>query len=221
MRRTISSAHVVQTVRHKPPAFKCRARRPESVNIRSVFFTDTATGIDGTFAQVFSDAHGVLGDSFIGGCLDTGASKCVIGRNQARLYCQASRVPYKPSPSSTRFRFGNGVQKSLGTIPVRVPTPIGSVLFRNIDVVAADVPLLLGLDFLDEAGLYVDDTIDKIVCKRDDWSDKLTRRSGHIMWGVGVSRSYIYARRTRQTTQKLLPPIRAEALQPYPPLPSG
>lgn len=114
--------------------------------------------------------------------MDTGASKCVIGRHQARLYCESAGIPFLPKPSHIVFRFGNGVQHSLGTIPVRIPTPIGTVLFREVDIVAADVPLLIGLEFLDEQCIYIDNTRDEVVCRRDDWSDKLQRKSGHLMW---------------------------------------
>lgn len=161
-------------MRHTPPL----SHRPyrTTCDISHIFYSDDrqnricgleANDVQGTFFHVFSDAQSVFGDKFLGACCDTGASKCVIGRHQARLYCNATDIPYNPSHSTTKFRFGNGVQKSLGTIPVRIPAPIGSVLLRHVDVVAADVPLLIGLDFLDDGGIYLDNTRNELVCRRD------------------------------------------------------
>ena len=39
---------------------------------------------------------------------------------------------------------------------VRIPTPVGSFLKFPMDVVSADLPMLLGLDILDREGLIAD-----------------------------------------------------------------
>lgn len=124
--------------------------------------------------------------------MDTGESKCVIGRKQARIYYTAARIPYQLTPLRTRFRFGNETQPSLGTIPVRILTPISSMIFREVDVVAVDVPVLLVLDFMDEAGIF-SATLSMhcnrsvciqlpVVCKQDGCSEKLNCKSGHLLW---------------------------------------
>lgn len=148
-----------------------------------------------------------------------GASKCVIGCRQGRFYCQGAHVPYKLSPSQTRFRFGNGLQRSLGTIPVRIPTRVGSILFRDVDAVAADVPLLLGLDFMDYEGLCVDNNIDEVICKRDGWSDKLTRKSGHLIW-TWTWNEVLFTRAESTKLHKHFPPLSTETLQSRPSLSS-
>lgn len=158
-------ANIVQCVRHEPSWNIAH----QLVDTPQIFLVNKSGSEPSSFADILSDATSTFGNRFLGGCIDSGASKCVVGRHQAQLYCAAARIPFKLSPSNTIFRFGNGKQRSLGKIPVRIPTPIGTTLFRNVDVVAADVPLLLGFDFMDEQGrgIYVDNTTNEDVCKLD------------------------------------------------------
>jgi hypothetical protein len=53
--------------------------------------------------------------------------------------------------SNNVYRFGVDKQDSLGTIAIHIPTP-AYVVTLNVDVVRANVPLLIGLDVLDANG---------------------------------------------------------------------
>lgn len=52
--------------------------------------------------------------------------------------------------------FGDGLHMSLGKLEMRLPTPDGAFLAMSVDVVSADVPLLLGIDVLDREQLVAD-----------------------------------------------------------------
>jgi hypothetical protein len=56
-------------------------------------------------------------------------------------------------PSNSAFRFGDGRQVSSCFIVIRFPFAFGQFLDRNVDVVQADKPLLMGLDLMDEVGV--------------------------------------------------------------------
>ncbi len=62
------------------------------------------------------------------------------------------------------FRFGDGSYKLLGTFFVRVPVPNGSVFEQSFDVVQADVPILIGLDVINENRLVADNDKNNLRC---------------------------------------------------------
>ena len=113
-------------------------------------------------------------------CIDTGAEQCVIGKTQAMLYCKKHEVPFKLRQSDTRFRFGDGSYDSLGKIIIKIPTPNGSTLVRKMDVVQADIPLLIGLDLLHEEKLVADNVRNKLVNTVSNWEMPITRKFGHL-----------------------------------------
>ena len=55
-----------------------------------------------------------------------------------------------------------------------------------MDVVAADVPMLLGLDVLDREKLIVDNVDNLLVSKLHDWTIPITRKEGHLLPAVPV-----------------------------------
>jgi len=122
-----------------------------------------------------SDAGG-----FQGVCLDIGAQRSVVGRKQAMAYCRKLGKKFHPKQSKFAFRFGNEVFASLGTIPVRIPTPDGSFLGLDMDVVEANIPMLVGLDVLDREKLVADNVQNKLVAKHRGWSLPITRKLGHM-----------------------------------------
>ena len=117
---------------------------------------------------------------FDGICIDTGAQRSVVGLKQAHAYCQLSGVPFKKRPSMTAFRFGDGTFQSLGSIPVRIPTPDGKFISIEMDVVQADVPMLIGLEVLDRERLIPDNVANKLRSLEDGWSLPITRKYGHL-----------------------------------------
>lgn len=119
-------------------------------------------------------------NQFLGICLDTGAQKSVFGSKQASAYLKLARTDFSPKPSRYAFRFGDGFYKSLGTISVLVPTPNGKCLEMCIDVVEANVPMLVGLDILDKENLLADNTSNMLVHRRKGWKMPLVRKNGHL-----------------------------------------
>ncbi len=93
-------------------------------------------------------------NTFWGGCFDTGAQKCVIGQSQAKLFCRESGTPYKLSACTQIYSFGSGTKKSLGLVKVRIPSGYGKCMYREVDVVRGNIPFLIGLDFLDDFGMF-------------------------------------------------------------------
>ncbi len=122
-----------------------------SLNLQSdpaVYFTlETSFHIYGVSKSV--DKFSALPYSrFFGAVIDGGAEKSVIGFPQAHLYCKFAGIPFRPLRSTNSFRFGDVISPSLGTLHIIVPLSNKS-LFLQIDVVDAQVPLLLGLNKMD------------------------------------------------------------------------
>lgn len=117
---------------------------------------------------------------FSGACVETGATSSVVGLSQAQAYYKESGRPFQLIPSKRRFRFDNGSQKSLGTIELRLPTPIGSFIRRPVDVVSADIPLLLGLDLMRDHGFIIDLPAMEIHQRTEGWSIELAFKVGHL-----------------------------------------
>jgi hypothetical protein len=89
-------------------------------------------------------------------------------------------IPFNPRRSPHSFRFGSDVQRSLGTIPIRIPTANGAYLPAEVDVVNIDIPFLLGQEFLKKESLYADTVDDTLVCKSSKWQVPLEHKFGHI-----------------------------------------
>lgn len=119
-------------------------------------------------------------EKFKGICVDTGAQRSVVGRNQAKAYCKSAGITFKTKPSAISFKFGDGIFDSLGKIPVRIPTPDGGFLPLEIDVVKANIPMLIGLEVLDQNQLVADNLDNELVSKRGKWSLPITRKNGHL-----------------------------------------
>lgn len=123
---------------------------------------------------------------FQGGCIDTGAQKCVTGKMQAKAYCKFAKLRYQLLPSNTRFRFTDGDYQSLGKLPVRIPLPNHSFIHHEFDVVRPDVPMLLGLYFLDSQVSYANNAEKKLVSPFENWSIPITRKFGNLypFWNI-------------------------------------
>jgi len=117
---------------------------------------------------------------FQGGCIDTGAQKCVIGKLQAKAYCKFAKITYQVIPSETTFRFGDGDFSSLGKLPIRIPIPNNSYIPYEFDVVQPDVPMLMGLDLLDAMKCYANNVENKFVSPFENWTLPITRKFGHL-----------------------------------------
>jgi hypothetical protein len=118
--------------------------------------------------------------TFLGACIDTGAPRSVIGRIQAESYAKYLKIRLQlETACPVRFRFGIQSFHSLGSFVVRVPMDKLFISHR-VEVVDVDVPLLLGMDFLDRHKLIVDVTRNVLVHQSTLSSQPLTRKHGHI-----------------------------------------
>lgn len=117
---------------------------------------------------------------FLGACLDIGAQRTVCGFKQARAYCKTARVPLKLHHSPFSFKFGDSLRQSMGTLEFRLPIPSKGYLPIVADIVDADIPLLIGLDFLDREQLLADNISNKLISRHDNWEIPIIRRNGHL-----------------------------------------
>jgi hypothetical protein len=113
-----------------------------------------------------------------GACIDTGAQRAVIGLALACAHCKFLGMPFALSISKRVFVFGVDKRNSLGIFHMRLPTPNGSFIMLEGDVVPTNVPMLLGLDVLDEVGLCAD-TVHNFYIAR--------RRTGTCHWCASSS----------------------------------
>ena len=139
--------------------------------------------------------------------MDIAAPSAVIGVKELRRICgKCNRRVGSLKRSNRRFRFGNTTFESLGTITLPLAVPYGiHALDVNLDVVAADVPVLVGLDFLDMHSLMVD-TVTNRLTKRtmvpdedsgaqhvmDEWHMPLTRKHNHLYAEMSTPASVLY-----------------------------
>jgi hypothetical protein len=120
--------------------------------------------------------------NFLGAVLDTGAQKSVIGIKQAESYCEihsASLNRQASQNTASLFKFGSKAHRSIGTLHISIPTP-KKTMFYEVDVIDLDVPLLLGLDFLDRFSLNALSVQNRICCVKDNWILPITRKHGHL-----------------------------------------
>lgn len=119
--------------------------------------------------------------------MDTGATRTVIGQQQALAYARLVGAPYEWAPDKpASYLFGGVSTPSLGTLRMRVP--VSSTLYADLCVHVVDfaVPFLFGLDLLDELGLYVNNVEDRLKCDRRGISTPLVRKGNHLYleWGA-------------------------------------
>jgi hypothetical protein len=107
-----------------------------------------------------------------GACIDTGAQRTVIRLAQARAYSKFLGIPFALSINKRVFVFGVDKRNTLGILHMRLPTPNGSFIMLEVDVVPTNVPMLLGLDVLDNFGLCADTVHNALhlFCRPDQFS---------------------------------------------------
>ena len=117
----------------------------------------------------------------LGGLMDIGAQSSCIGIAQAKEYCQAAGIDFKLTPSLQRFCSGEGMARSIGRLPIAVPTPT-DIITIWVDVVHSNIPLLIGLDSLDKYGLQVVSVTNEVESVHQQWRIRPQRKHGHIYW---------------------------------------
>ena len=70
-------------------------------------------------------------------------------------------------------------------IDVRLPIPGDSYIQITVDIVRANIPLLIGLDALDEYQLYVNNIQNLLIHDRIGWIVPLQRLDGHMFYAWG------------------------------------
>ncbi len=104
----------------------------------------------------------------------------VIGKRQALAYCKQYNIRYTLKPTISKFKFSDGVFSSLGTMQIRISTPNNSLFKIKVNVIPANVPLILGLDVLDNEKLVVNSVQKEFQATNCGWSMSLTHKHGHL-----------------------------------------
>ena len=115
-----------------------------------------------------------------GACIDTGAQRTAIGLLQAKAYCGFVGCKFKLKANPNQYRFGVDVQKSIGSISIRLLFLKNGFVPIEVDVVRANVPFLLGLDLLDKLQLYLDTTRDVLISSPGNISVPVVRKFRHV-----------------------------------------
>ncbi|CDF33317.1 unnamed protein product [Chondrus crispus] len=119
---------------------------------------------------------------FLGACIDTGAQRSVIGKPQAEAYYIFMGIPFclEQSGHPRVYKFGAHRYKGLGSVFIRIPVDSNQFIFTEVQVVDLDVPLLLGLEFLDQYGMKVQVSENLLTSEEGGWKLPLTRKLGHL-----------------------------------------
>ena len=166
----------------------------------------TYFNIPKVYALSFPGHAGNKPSSIPGFCVDTGAPVSVVGLQELR--CIFRRAGAKPKPlrkSFKRFRFADSTFQSLGLIDLPLATPNGiPPIYITMDVVAANVPALLGLDVLDEHSLTPNTVSNELVkCSAIPsdtgvtvhywWNVPMTRFHGHVYVAMSIATPLFYS----------------------------
>ena len=120
---------------------------------------------------------------FLGACLDTEATLSVVGREQAEEYCRMMDVPLVVEPKrNITFKFSSERKPSKGLVKFWIPYAGDKIINISLDVVDINVPLILGLDKLDEYKMYVNNVENILVCTEPEHKHPITRKLGHLWY---------------------------------------
>jgi hypothetical protein len=113
-------------------------------------------------------------------CIDTGAPRSVVGLFQAGAYARYLNIQLELGKACpVRFRFGKQLFSSLGSFMVRVPMH-RLFVSHSLEVVDVNVPMLLGMEFIDKHRLIIDVTRNLLVHQSTNSSQPLSRKHGHV-----------------------------------------
>lgn len=113
--------------------------------------------------------------------MDIGATRTVIGSQQAVAYSRLADVPLSAcTDKPANFLFKGVVTPSVSQVTTRVPHSPKHLANMRVDVVDVAIPFLFGLDALDRLGLYVNNIENRLKCDRRRIATPLTRKDGHI-----------------------------------------
>jgi len=151
--------------------------------------------VDASRAYLIKEAKRFSKPGFL---VDIGAPKSVIGKKALNRVFSSSKTYQLPrlrsSPHS--FRFANETFSSIGSLTLYIETPTGvAPIAVDIDVVAADIPPLLGLDVIDREGLTPDVAFNVLAKRRQETTAAGTRiyieEWSVPMWRAASRHSYV------------------------------
>ena len=163
------SRMVVNLRRNKnPPNPNSRPKRSGATSL-----TEPAHACSGhqRTEQVDSPAHAIFSTTATDAILDTGASRCVMGKSLLKGFInqlsEAVRNRIRMVKSSVRFRFGNN-QTLLSDRRVLLPfqTEARQVLWLSIEVVPGSTPLLFSKKAIKQLGGLIDTETDTCHLRR-------------------------------------------------------
>lgn len=119
----------------------------------SMVYSDSNSNFDILVSETVGDTLGIFG-----ACIVTRAQRSVIGLRQARAYCHFTKIDFEPKSTHHlgTHRFGDKIYAGLGTINIRVPIDYTNFLQLYVVVADVDVPLLIGLDIMQEFQMRMD-----------------------------------------------------------------
>lgn len=119
-------------------------------------------------------------NNFHGACIDSGAQTSVIGLHQMRAYCAYSMTKFQHKRTGIRYRFGDGYREGMGHIKIRIRVDNQRLFTVVADVVNADIPLLVGLDYLIRNGILLDFARFTMSSREKGWSIPLFKKAAHM-----------------------------------------
>ena len=90
------------------------------------------------------------------------------------------KIKFRPKKSRNKYKFGQDTQNALGSIIMRIPIGRKELVTEKVDIVRANVPFLIGLDFLDTYKMYVNNVENLLVCPHLDLYIPTIRKNRHI-----------------------------------------
>jgi hypothetical protein len=157
---------------------------------------------------------------FEGAVQDTGAARTVIGRPQAQAYMRSISRKRRANPSRGRFKFGDSIVESLGSVAIRIPF-CGSFIVVEAKLVPLDVHFLVGLDALGQHALDIDISGNKFT--RRVLSKSLIRSRAHLVYEVAAifKTNMLHQVGTFRSASEFCPPLAGKTLPPTTPCPPG
>lgn len=104
------------------------------------------------------------------------------GMKQAKAYCTHAKILFSVPRSPFAFKFGNEICESMGTLEFCILFPINNIYYLSMvaHVAIPDVPLLIGLDYLDKHAALPDNIQIKLICEDKNWEFPAIRRNGQV-----------------------------------------
>ena len=121
-------------------------------------------------------------EKFQGACLDTGAQHTVIGKPQAEAYRASIRqeADLETEKELRSYRLCGCTFDTLGAVSIRLPIAEDYFVPLFVNVIAWNVPFLLGLDIMDRYRMYVNKVTNHLVCVNEGVAVPVVRKYGRI-----------------------------------------